>query len=85
MNMLASVFGTLGAITSSSMFFPQVWKSFKLKDTKSLSWFGLIIGFLNGGFWLMYGILKADPFIYVTNSFFTFGATLLLVLKIRYK
>ncbi|NIJ43617.1 MtN3 and saliva related transmembrane protein [Wenyingzhuangia heitensis] len=85
MGNFASLFGVLGAMTSSSMFFPQVWKSFKQKDTSSLSWPGLVIGMLNGFFWLMYGILKLDPYIYVTNSFFTLGAVLLLILKFKYK
>ncbi|NJB81933.1 SemiSWEET family sugar transporter [Wenyingzhuangia aestuarii] len=82
---IASVFGVLGGITSSSMFFPQVWKSYKQKDTSSLSWIGLCVGALNGFFWLMYGVFKDDPIIYVTNSFFTLGALLLLMLKMKYK
>ena len=81
----ASVFGVLGGITSSSMFFPQVWKSYKQKDTSSLSWIGLLVGLLNGFFWLMYGVFKDDPILYVTNSFFTSGALLLVLLKYRYK
>lgn len=81
----ASIVGVMGGITSSSMFFPQVWKSFKQKDTSSLSWLGLIVGFVNGVFWLSYGVLKNDPILYVTNSFFTTGALLLILLKLKYK
>ena len=85
MNQLASVFGVLGAITASCLFFPQVWKSYKTKDTTSLSWNGIVVGFLNGVFWLLYGILIVDPFIYITNSLYLVGAALLLCLKYRYK
>lgn len=82
---IASVFGILGGVTASSMFFPQVWKSFKDKDTSSLSWIGLSVGFLNGFFWVMYGVFKDDAIIYITNSLFAFGAFLLLMLKVKYK
>jgi len=82
---VASIFGILGGVTSSSMFFPQVWKSFEQKNTSSLSWLGLVVGLLNGVFWLMYGVFKEDPILYITNSFFTLGAFLLVVLKMKYK
>ena len=85
MNEAASFFGLLGSITAASLFFPQVWVSYKAKHTHDIAWFGIIIGMLNGVFWVVYGLLKGDPFIYVTNIVLFIGAFLLMLLKNKYK
>ncbi len=84
MKTVESIFGLLASITASLIFFPQVWQSFKSKKTRDLAWFGIIIGMLNGVFWVTYGLFKGDPFIYVTNSLLFLGAFLLLILKKKY-
>jgi MtN3 and saliva related transmembrane protein len=81
---IASLFGLLGSITAASLFFPQVWKSYKTKKTQDLSWFGIIIGMLNGLFWIVYGLFRTDPFIYATNLILFIGAFLLMILKRKY-
>lgn len=81
---IAPIFGLLASITAASLFFPQVWTSYRTKRTHDLAWFGIIIGMLNGVFWIVYGLLKADPFIYVTNTVLFIGAFLLMVLKRKY-
>lgn len=81
---VAQVFGLLGSIAAASLFFPQVYISWKTKKTSDLAWFGIIIGILNGVFWIIYGLLRSDPFIYVTNTILLIGALLLLLLKKRY-
>ncbi len=81
---LVSVFGFLGAITASCLFFPQVWESYRTRKTHDLAWFGIFIGMLNGVFWFVYGLLKADAFIYVTNAIFFLGVFLLMALKRKY-
>ena len=81
MKNLELVFGYLGSIFAALIFFPQVWASFKTKKTRDLSWMGIIIGMLNGISWVCYGLIKSDPFIYVTNSILFVGAFLLMVLK----
>ncbi len=84
MNNLELLFGYLGSIFASFIFFPQVWTSYKTKKTKDLSWMGIIIGMLNGISWVSYGLLKGDPFIWVTNSLLFIGAFLLMILKKKY-
>ncbi len=81
---LASIFGLLGAITASTIFFPQVWKTWKTKRTRDLSWPTVIIGMLNGFFWIAYGLLKSDPFIYVTNILLFIATALLAIMKKKY-
>lgn len=81
---LVSLLGLLGSIAAASLNFPQVWTSFKTKRTRDIAWFSIIIGMFNGAFWTGYGVLKADPFIYVTNTLFFIGAFLLMLLKRKY-
>lgn len=81
---IETVFGLLGAGTASLLFFPQVWSSYKSKKTKDLAWSGILIGMLNGVFWVTYEVFKNDPFIYVTNSLLFVGAFLLMLLKKKY-
>jgi len=80
-----SFVGMLGSLTAASLFFPQVYASWKTKRTGDLAWFGIIVGMFNGIFWSTYGLLKFDPFIYVTNSILFVGAFLLMLLKLKYK
>jgi MtN3 and saliva related transmembrane protein len=80
----ASILGFLGSITAASLFFPQVWVSYKTKKTGEIAWFGIVIGMLNGVFWTSYGFIKGDPFIYVTNIILFIGAFLLMLLKKKY-
>ncbi len=84
MENLELLFGYLGSIFAALIFFPQVWTSYKTKRTKDLAWTGIIIGLLNGISWISYGLIKDDPFIYVTNVVLFVGASLLAVLKKRY-
>ncbi len=81
MDNVASLFGLLGAVTASSLFFPQVWASYKTKKTHDLAWSFIIVGMLNGVFWIIYGFLRHDLFLYATNAVLLIGAFLLAVLK----
>ena len=80
----ASLFGLFGSVTASLLFFPQVWKSYKTKETHSLAWSGILIGMTNGILWVIYGLFRADPFIYATNAALFTGAFLLMILKRKY-
>ncbi len=80
-----SVVGVLGSITAASLFFPQVYVSYRSRQTRDLSWFGIVVGMLNGVFWTTYGFLNADPFIYVTNAILFVGASMLMLLKGKYR
>jgi len=78
---LDSLLGLCASITSACLFLPQVWSSHKTKKTKEIAWTSIIIGLLNACLWAWYGVLKNDPFIYVTNILCFSGAFLLLLLK----
>ena len=81
---LLSVIGLLGSFTAASLFFPQVYSAWKTKKTRDLSWLMIYIGMANGLFWTAYGLLKADPFIYVTNALLFVATTMLAILKKKY-
>lgn len=81
---LVSILGLMGLITAASLFFPQVYDAWKTKKTRDLSQSTLYIGLANGTLWTIYGLLKADPFIYVTNTLLFIAVLLLTILKKRY-
>ena len=81
---LISIIGLFGSITASSLFFPQVYAAWKTRRTKDLSWLTILIGVVNGLLWTSYGLLKADPFIYITNTLLAVATGMLVILKKRY-
>jgi len=81
---IASLIGLSGSVTAACLFLPQVWSSHKTKQTQQIAWTSIFIGLLNAVFWTTYGLLKHDPFIYVTNILCFSGAFLLLLLKKRH-
>lgn len=76
--------GLAGSFTAATLFLPQVYQAAKTKHTKDLSWNTIYLGLANGIFWTTYGVLKADPFIYVTNSILFAAIFMLAALKKRY-
>lgn len=78
------IIGLLGSITAATIFIPQVWASYKSKKTRDLAWFTIIIGLINGICWVTYGLLKGDPFIWVTNAILFFCVFLLMILKLKF-
>ena len=81
---LSAIFGLLGAMTASTIFFPQVLQTYKTKRTLELSWLTIVIGVINGFVWTIYGFMKADPFIYVTNILASIATLMLVVMKKKY-
>jgi uncharacterized protein with PQ loop repeat len=81
---ISPIFGLMGSICAATIFFPQLYRSWKIKRTQDLSWFLIIIGVLSGISWSIYGIMKSDPFIYLTNITVSIGGILLAILKRKY-
>mgnify|MGYP001561849916 CR=1 FL=1 len=66
-------------------FLPQAIKTLKTKETKDISLVMYLIFWLGVILWLLYGIfLKSLPVI-IVNSVVLFLASVILVLKIKYK
>jgi len=78
------IFGFIAALLTTSAFIPQVIKTIREKDTKSLSLPMYII--LTAGLllWLTYGILIKDWALIIANSITGLLALIILIAKIKY-
>jgi len=78
------IFGFIAALLTTSAFLPQVIKTLREKDTKSLSLPMYII--LTSGLllWLTYGIMIKDWALIIANSITGILAFIILVAKIKY-
>jgi MtN3 and saliva related transmembrane protein len=78
------VFGFIAALLTTSAFIPQVIKTLREKDTKSLSLPMYLI--LTSGLllWLTYGIMIKDWALIIANSITGILALIILVAKIKY-
>ena len=78
------IFGLLAALLTTSAFLPQVIKTLRAKDTKSLSLPMYLI--LTSGLllWLTYGIMIKDWALIIANSITGILALIILVAKIKY-
>lgn len=82
--MLTSIFGYLATITGTTLMLPQLYKAFKTKSVKDVSWGMLIVYFFNCIFWLTYGwLLGATPII-LTNGIALFISITQIVLQVKY-
>ena len=78
------IFGFIAALLTTSAFIPQVIKTIREKDTKSLSLPMYLI--LTSGLllWLTYGIMIKDWALIIANSITGILALIILVAKIKY-
>jgi MtN3 and saliva related transmembrane protein len=78
------LFGFIAALLTTSAFLPQVIKTLREKNTKSLSLHMYLI--LTSGLllWLTYGIMIKDWALIIANSVTGVLALIILVAKIKY-
>ncbi|WP_147205013.1 SemiSWEET family sugar transporter [Segetibacter aerophilus] len=79
------VIGIVAGIFTSASLLPQLVKIIKEKKVEDLSmtmFFSLLIGII---LWVVYGILREDWPIIVTNSFSVLLNLFILVLKFKYR
>lgn len=73
-----------GAITSLT-FLPQVIKTWKERSAKDISLMMFLIAALNEVMWIVYGILKNDWVIILTNAVVLLMSLTMIYLKLKYK
>lgn len=73
-----------GALTTTS-FVPQVWKIWKTKSAEDVSLKMFVALCLGVGLWLVYGFIKKDTALLVTNGVTLLLALMILVMKLKYK
>ena len=79
------VLGMLAAIITTTSFLPQVYKTWKSKDTQALSLTMYITFFIGVTLWMIYGIyLNSWPMI-LANLITGVAVLVLIGLKLKYK
>ena len=73
-----------GAITSMT-FLPQVIKTWKERSARDISLMMFLIAALNEIMWIIYGILKNDWVIVLTNAVVLVMSLTMIYLKFKYK
>ncbi len=82
---METVIGTIAGILTSVSMIPQLIKVLKEKDVENLSW-GMIAVLLTGvSLWVIYGIMKDELPIILSNGFSVLVNTTLLIYYFRYK
>tara|TARA_Y100000816_G_C26108076_1_gene589734 strand:+ start:8890 stop:9144 length:255 start_codon:yes stop_codon:yes gene_type:complete len=79
------IVGLFGAFLSGVTFFPQVYRTWKLKSAKELSLAMILIILLSNIVWLIYAFDKQDIAIISANFFVGSCALTILYFKIKYK
>jgi MtN3 and saliva related transmembrane protein len=79
---LISIIGVLAAIVSTINQLPQAYKTIRSKDTHSLSLWMYIMVWLATGLWLLYGALKNDFPLILSNCISILPISYILFIKI---
>lgn len=82
---METIIGTIAGILTSVSIIPQLIKVLKEKDVENLSW-GMIAVLLTGvSLWVVYGIMKNELPIILSNGFSVLVNTTLLIYYFKYK
>jgi len=84
-NDLILFIGTAAGVLTAASMLPQVFKTLKTKEAEHVSPLMLIILICGVALWFVYGILKNDIPIMLTNAFSVVVNLLMLFLRWRYK
>lgn len=76
--------GYLGCSIMSLQGVPQVWRVYKTKSTKDLSYATIAMSAIGGALTIVYGVLIEEPPIYATVSFTMCMNAMLLAFKLHY-
>ncbi|HCW32193.1 MAG: hypothetical protein UT55_C0060G0004 [Candidatus Peregrinibacteria bacterium GW2011_GWE2_39_6] len=80
----ATLIGSLAAIITTSSLFPQVVKTIKTKNTKSISLLMYSFFLIGVILWLIYGLLLHNWPIILANSVTVCTSLIILTLKIKH-
>jgi len=80
---LVSILGFAAAACTTAAFLPQVWRSWRTKDTSSISLGMFLVMTLGVFLWLVYGLLIGDRPLVAANGLSFLFSLAILVLKIR--
>lgn len=82
---METIIGTIAGILTSISMLPQLIKVIKEKEVENISW-GMIVVLLSGvTLWVIYGILKMEWPIILSNAFSVVVNTTLLICYFSYR
>jgi len=79
------IIGIIAGVFTSASLLPQLIKTIKEKEAKSLSALMIIVLVTGNSLWIYYGFLKSDMPIIATNIFSDLVNLTLLFFSIKYK
>lgn len=82
---LTSIVGLCAGFLTTFAFLPQIIKTIRTKDTKSISLSMYIVYLIGVLVWFVYGAMLGETAIIVTNSFSFTLSVIMLVMKLIYK
>lgn len=77
--------GILAGIFTTSAAMPQIIKAWKSKKVEDVSWGMFVVLILGVFLWTVYGVIKGDYPIIITNGISTILNSIMLVLIIKYR
>ena len=78
------ILGYLATALTVVAFAPQVWRVWKLRETRDISLATFALLFLGATVWLIYGILIGSPPIVLTNAALAFFQGIIMIFKLKY-
>ncbi len=82
---METIIGTIAGILTSISMLPQLIKVVREKEVENLSW-GMIVVLLSGvSLWVVYGVMKNELPIIVSNAFSVLVNLTLLIYYFKYK
>jgi MtN3 and saliva related transmembrane protein len=82
---MTQIIGLVAGTCTSLAATPQLVKAWKTKEVKDISMKMFLLFVVGVGLWLLYGILKSDIPIVITNSISLAFNGAMLVLKLKYQ
>jgi len=80
-----TIMGFIAASLTTFAFLPQVIKTWRMKETRDISFWMYLIFTIGVSLWLGYGILIGDYPVLIANGATLILALTILIAKIRYK
>ena len=78
------IFGLVAGGTIAVSYIPQIWKLFRLKSAKEISFPFTLLQLCGGIMWLVYGLILSLPAVTITNIFNVTLVCLILYAKVKY-
>lgn len=78
------IIGLVAGILTSSSMLPQVVKTIREKKADDVSLFMLVVLMLGVATWVVYGVMREDMPIIVTNSFSLLVNITMIILRLKY-